>query len=476
LDGGCLSASDAVPAAGKNQLYGFEENAMNRNTALHMLIIGGLLALFAAPQQAAEARHLTLNEAVQLALRQNHALKIARLRVTENEQKKAGERSSYFPSITNQSNILHITDLQTIGIPAGALGTAGGDLVPSRGVNLPQGQRTLYSSGTQISQPLTQLIRIHDANRIAAADVAVSHDDLKKAENDVALQVHTLYFGILISRLQRSAAAQQNAAATARLRENEEDVRNGSALNVAAIQGRASLLESKQSVLTLDIQLSDLNSELNDLLGLPLATQLDLDPAVAASFELRPRGEYVETAWSGNPEILAATEVVQKARSGVGAAKSAYIPDITAYARHSYQDGVPFLVRNFGTFGVSLNYDVFDFGKRRAAVREREAQLAQAEENLQRLKDMVAVGIDRSYNKVERTKSLVEVASQVVQLRQESERLAQNQLAQGLVLVSDHRQSTAATFKAQADYLQANLGYLLAWAELEHAMGRTPGL
>jgi len=133
-------------------------------------------------------------------------------------------------------------------------------------------------------------------------------------------------------------------------------------------------------------------------------------------------------------------------------------------------------VRNFGTFGVNLTYDVFDFGKRRAAVRAGEAELAQAEENLQRLKDQVAVGIQRDYDKLERTRNLVAVAKQFVELREESERLAQNQLSQGVVLVSDRRQSTAATYKAQADYLQASLGYLLAWAELEQAVGRTPGL
>jgi outer membrane protein TolC len=173
---------------------------------------------------------------------------------------------------------------------------------------------------------------------------------------------------------------------------------------------------------------------------------------------------------------MAAEESVKKARAGVTAAKSAYIPDVTAYARQSYQDGVPFLVRNFGTFGVNLNWEVFDFGKRRAVVREREAQLAQAEENVRRLKEEVGVAIKRSYNKLERTQSLVQVANQVVKLRTESERLSQNQLTQGLVLVSERRQATAATYKAQADYLQASLGYLLAWAELEQAVGHTPGL
>ena len=93
------------------------------------------------------------------------------------------------------------------------------------------------------------------ANRIAAAEVAVSRDDVKKAENQVALQVHTLYFGILIARLQKQAAEQQTAYAGEHLRESEDDVRNGSALKVAAIQGRAGLLESQQAVLTADLQI-----------------------------------------------------------------------------------------------------------------------------------------------------------------------------------------------------------------------------
>jgi outer membrane protein TolC len=311
---------------------------------------------------------------------------------------------------------------------------------------------------------------------MAAAEVAVSRDDLKKAENQVALQTHALYFGILIARLQKQAAEQQSTYAREHLRESEEDVRNGNALRVATIEGNAGLLESEQSVLTTELQLSDLTLELNDLLGLPLDTQLELDPGVPANVDRRPREEYIRTAWSENPEVLAAEKVIEKTRAAVTAAKSAYLPDITAYARHSYQNGVPFLVRNFGTFGFNLDWDVFDFGKRRAAVREREAQLAQAEENLRRLKEEVAVGIERSYNKLERTANLVQVANQVVKLRQESERLAGNQLTEGVVLTSERQQTTAASYKAQADLLQARLGYLLAWAELEQAVGRTPGL
>jgi len=447
---------------------------MNRAYIRRATAMAVLAVLSPIPQNAADIRHLTLPEAVRLAISQNRALKIARLKVIENEQKKAGEHSAYFPKITNQSNALHVTALETVEIPAGSLGTAGATFIPAQSLILGQGQLTLLSSGTMIAQPLTQLVRIHAANQIAAAEVAVSRDDLKKAENQVALEVHALYYGILIARLQKQAAEQQVTSAEEQLREAEQDVRNGSALRIASIQGRAGLLESRQAVLTAELQIADLTTELNDLLGLPLDTSLDLDSRVPANFEQRPREEYVRTAWSENPEILAAEEGVRKARAGVSAARAAYIPDITAYARHSYQDGVPFLVRNFGTFGFNLSWDVFDFGKRRAAVREREAQLKEAEENLSRMKEEVAVGIERSYNKLERTRNLVQVSNEVARLRQEGERLAHNQLTQGVVLASEWRQATAATYKAQADLLQASLGYLLAWAELEQAIGRTP--
>jgi len=333
---------------------------MNRSYLRRMVVLAGFTAASTFSQNTPALRRLSLTEAVHLALSQNRALRIARLKVTANEQKKAGERSAYFPSITNQSNLLHVTELERIGIPAGALGTVVGSPVPGRNINLPQGQTTIYSSGTMLAQPLTQLVRIRAANRIAAAETAASREDLKKAENEIALQIHTLYFGILVTRLQKQAAEQQAAYAGDRLRESEDDVRNGSDLRVASLQSRAGLLEGRQAVLTADLQLTDLTTELNDALGLPLDTVLDLDPAVPVELDRRPREEYVHTAWSENPEIRAAEDSVEKARAGVTAAKSAYIPDVTAYARQSYQDGVPFLLRNFGTFGVSMNWDVFD--------------------------------------------------------------------------------------------------------------------
>ena len=448
---------------------------MNSHTANRISAIALALLLCAHLCFAGETRRLTLEEAVRLALAQNRALKIARLKVKENEYKKDAARSDYFPTITNESSALHISELQGVSVPQGAFGVVSGVPIPAQNTVLPQGKLSLYSSGTTISQQLTQLLRIHQENRAAAAEIAGSRDELRNGENDIAVQVHALYYGILVTQMQKKAAEQEGVSASETLRESKNEVQGGSALDVSELQRRAALLESQQAVLTLDLQIQDYTTELNDLLGLPLDTQLELQPEDATRFEILSKEDCIKTAWAENPQIQSAAATIQKARAGVAAAKTAYIPDVTVFARHRYQDGIPFLERNFGTVGISVNYTLWDSGKRRANVRENQTQLAEAEENLERLKDEVAVEIERSYNKVERTKNMVNVALQVAKLREESERLAVNQQQQGLILVSDVRQASAANYKAKADLLQAQLAYLLASAELQRSMGHTPG-
>jgi outer membrane protein TolC len=438
--------------------------------------IGALLSVAAAPQFGAEVRKLTLKEAVELAINQNHSLRIARLKIVENEQKKSGERASYFPVIKDLFNASESSGIEHIVIPAGTFGQVQGQLVPGSPVTIPQGLHHLALNEASISQPLTQLIRIREANRIAAAEVAISRADLKKVENQVAVDVHRLYFGILIAGLQKRAAEEQIAYAKQEQRESAEGVRNGSLLRVSEIKADTDVLQGQQAVLTADLQLSDLNTEMDDLLGLPLDAKLDLQPIEPAGPDRRPLEEYIQTAWANNPEIASAEESIKKARAAVTSAKSEFIPDITAYASDTSQNGVAFIVPNFATVGVRLSYDVFDFGKRRAAVREHEAQLAEAEENLKRLKDSISAQVERGYNALERTKNLVAVADKLVALRRENERLSGNQLTEGVVTMVNKLEAASATYKSQVDFLQANLNYLLAWAELKQTIGQAPGL
>src|ERR1700692_4989605 len=112
-------------------------------------------------------RRITLEEAVQLALKHNHVVRIAAYKVEEKERTKDIARSAYFPILRNDSNLAQVTDTQFIGIPAGTLGTVSGTTIPKRTTILNQGGHTFITSGTQLTQPLTDLWKIKPANDVA---------------------------------------------------------------------------------------------------------------------------------------------------------------------------------------------------------------------------------------------------------------------------------------------------------------------
>lgn len=432
-----------------------------------MIVATGALALVTGA--AGQERKLTLQEAVDLATRGNHGLKAASFAVAAEEQKRRIAKSSYFPVISNDSNFLHITDLQRVEVPTGAFGSG----IPTSNIFLTQGTQTFESSGTMIAQPITQLIKIHQANKIAVADVNASQAAFRKASDDVVYLVNELYYRVLTSQLQREAAELQITSGSENLTESTEQVKNGSLLEVARVESTANLLEAKQTLLTTDMQIADLTFQLNDVLGLPLNTKLVLDPNVNVALDVPSREQSLQVALNGNPEIKEAVQTLAKARAAHSAAKAEYIPDVTAFARHSYQNGVPFVDRNFGTFGIHLTYDVFDAGKRRALVRERRDEVSEAEENLHRVKDEVEVRINTIYNRLDVARAMVDVRKEYLAARQENARLAEDEFQQGMTLASQRDSSRSLAMKARAGLLEASLAYLLARDDLNRALGGT---
>ena len=447
-----------------------------KRKGLFLLIATFSVAFISAeePGDTTTPRHITMQEAVQLALRHNHDVRIAGYTVEEKRQAKEVARSSYFPSIRNDSSFVRLTDTQEVQINAGSLGLANGTPIPPVDRILNQGGRSLTTSGTQITQPLTTLLKIKRANDMAQAEVKASREKAQLTGNDVALAVHQVYYKILIAQAHRGATEARIKASEDLQGERVEQVKFGSILEQDLIESRAQLLQAKQELLNTDLQLSDLELKLNDLIGLPLTIHLDLDSAMAEVQEACGREECVAAASASHPEILAARAEVEKAEAATRLAKTdIWVPDVEAFARYSYQNNVPFLARNFGTFGVHFGFDLFDSGRKKASLREREAQLSQARENLARLTDAVTLSVLTAYNKLERTQQMLKVSEEVLALRAESKRVLQQELVRGAALNSKADMAIAQEYDARALLLQTQLDYLQADDEVIHAMGRT---
>ena len=439
-----------------------------------VILIAGLC--FAATLHAQPPRKLALPEAVDLALKQNSDLRISRAKVGGNQYRAASTRADELPQVKTDAAVFGIAKTQNLTIPAGSLGAYPGiGLLPGSPVLIDQGGHSFFITNTTVEQPLTQLIKLRAARRAAEADVSTSQADVHKAENEVALQVRQTYIEILVGRLEMQAVGLQVSAAEQSLKENTDGVFAGNLLDVAVLSQKTTLLQAKYQLSKLENQISDLTGDLNELIGFPIDTELELQPiSMDAEAPLLSLAEYRDLGIKQNPEIQAAMAAAEKARQGVRIAKADYIPDVGAFAQYTYQNGVPFLPHNNGSIGLRMSWNVFDWGKRSATLGEAEARQTQAEENIERLKRRVALQVEKSYRNLELAKEMTNTARAALEQARESRRLDGDRYIVGVSLASQDWRAKAGEASAQANLLRADLNYLLAKGELDVATGAAP--
>jgi outer membrane protein TolC len=429
-----------------------------------------------AQQSSATPMQLTLEQAINLALKHNHSVHLRSLSVDQMQSKKNEARSHYLPQLNTSGNILHLTELEGVEIPAGSLGSyPSTGPIPTPSLVIGQGSDTAYAGGVGLEQPLTQLLRIHHANVAAQQDVLIAKTQLDQTQDAIALQVRQLYYNILITQQKLKASQDQLAADQIKDEESQSDVARGNALEITALQSKAAILQAQQDSLTLRLQGNDLRRQLADVLGLPVETAIALDPeAAAVAIDIPSRLDAVRIALDQNQDLKAARQTLVKTQASLAAAKDAYIPDVTALSRYSYQSGVPFLAHNFGTFGFSFSYDLFDGGRREANIQEARSEVHSAEVTVDKLQSEIEVHVQGIYDRVDELRQMVDVAGQVLEVRTESARLSDRQFEQSAALDSARSQSHADLANATASLLEANCGLSLAEADLKRAIGQMP--
>ncbi|WP_260181824.1 TolC family protein [Tunturibacter empetritectus] len=419
--------------------------------------------------------HLTLPSAVEMALAHNRHIELAHLAVKDSEAQKRVAEAHFYPTIKNESAVLHITELEGVRIPEGSLGETPTGVLPANTLVIGQGGDTSYTSGTGLAQPITQIFKIRAGVKAADADLNSAHIQSDDSENGIALLVHKLYYGILVEKLRGASGKDAVDAATVVEQETKHGVDEGKLLADVELMSRTDLLDKQQALLVSRLNLDDLTLQLDDALGLPLGTHLILDPNSLGDDSVLPtRAEAIALVLNKSPEILSARQTVDKAKAGVAAARDEYIPDITGVARYSYQSGLPFLVHNFGTFGATFTYNLFDGGEREAKLQEARIKLTMAQTQLKQTEADVSIELSSAYDKAEQLEQLVGVTTQSLEAREESFRIQSERAKVDAQLASGVATARAALTSAHMNVLNSQLNLSLARNSIRRLLGTRP--
>jgi multidrug efflux pump subunit AcrB len=440
-----------------------------------------LLFLFAASSQA-QSSPITLDEAIQLASKQNSLVKMAGDKAKEADARVIQARANYFPVINNQTLATHLNQTEFLTIPKGALGTYGSTgPLPSNNVNIELGKQDGFLTTTTAAQPITQMFKIHAGVSVARADAASAHSDFQQARNEVTLNVKTLFYNLLSAERRKHALELRIQAGEQGLDEARSGVASGVVLEAKVLEGEAQLATTRHAEGSVEDAIDDMSIQFNDLLGLPLDTKCELvDPEDdkepsgpgASAGTLHSVQDLESEALANNPNLISARHTFEKSRAGLNAARAEYIPDVTGFVQNIHQNGTPLLPDNTEIVGFRSEFTISEFGKRIGLVKERHAQVAEAKENVHHTESQVRIDIEKGLRKLNRTQDELDAAQRQVKAATENLRITGDQVHTSTANVSVQRDAEARLAEAEAQLFDAEKDRAIAKAELDRTLGR----
>lgn len=420
-----------------------------------------------------DAEVLTLQQAIQNAEANNRAIRAAELERSKARDDVNVARSYRLPVFSLTA--LGSQSLAHLGLtfPLGSLGVYPNiGPVPGKTTTLAgplQLGGIFYAS---VAQPLSQQHKIGLAIQLARVGADIADEGIRSKRQATVNEVRRLYYGIL-----QSESAKKSVRATVEfLRELDKDTGRNVVQRVALqadfLDVKAQLAQSEYALLTLEDPLATQKEQLNRLMGKGPDTEFEVDPLSATDFELPALEQALARAIESRPEIRLARLQAKKAEIDRRLKNAERIPDISlALTTVQTVNLSQVLPNRLSVVGVQVNWDVFDWGRKRKQVEEKRSAEEQASLDLSDVQDQVVIEVRHHFRKLIEARKEVEVARASQSAATELLRITRNRHLQREALLSDVLKVQSGLAEADNRFTQALLHLATAQADFEKALG-----
>jgi outer membrane protein TolC len=389
----------------------------------------------------------------------------ARLEVAKLDNQIGVARTYRFPSL--QLNVLEAQLLHKLNFefPAGVWGVypATGPIpgAPSS-VTTPAHPFTLVTGS--LTQPISQQHRIGLGIHLRELERDAAREQYRAARLAVTNGVKKLYY----ANLQTQSALRANQSALQTLRELDRVVSESVAQQVVlksdALEVKARIAKAEYEDAALQHGLATQREQLNDLMGRDTRIEFTVRSLPEPSLAPADLAQARTRAAAEHPEILTARLRVREAEQDRNFKKAEYIPDVN----FTFQYLSPFhlnpLPRNVAAAGLSLQWDVFDWGRKKKRAGDQGPNRRAGQERADERREPGVVGSGSRYRRVEEARRLLRVVQMAQETAQEKVRIATNRHAERSALLKDllrrrrrlrsrlpDQQALSAFFSAQSD-------------------------
>jgi len=324
---------------------------------------------------------------------------------------------------------------------------------------------------SQVSQPLSQLIRINLGIRSAEASQEIERERARAQQLSVVDQVKRMYFAILqtqsaLGALEKGIALYRELDRTLQVRVAQQVALRSDSLDVQHQLAQAELSRTmrRNSIATQ-------KEQLNQLLGRDIRTPFDVESVAEIALTDVDLEAAQSRALASRPDVREAQLTLKQAELDRRLSRAERIPDVSLSASYSSYFNMSVLPRNLATAGVKVTWEPFDWGRRSRELAVKTHTVQQARLSVRDVEDRTALELSSRFRTLSEKRAQLSVARAAQSAAREKLRIKSNQFQVQAVLLPDVLQQKAALADADDTFQQAVLAFWVAKADFEHAIG-----
>jgi len=435
------------------------------------LVLAALLVLGPAAAAAGEAAaRLSLQEAMEIALKEHPSLKQSREKVTAAKYQIGSARAAYLPQVTYTHNLYYGN-----AFPATSGAVSGGP--PGLGSSLGGTTTDYYVNRFSLSQLIYDFGKTPGQINQSRATFHQTEEDYAGNRQKVVLDVRTAYFGYL-------AATRARKVTEETVRQNQELVKQAQGFYEVGLKAKIDVTKAEANLYNAEADLIKAKNGV-ELSKVTLMTALGLKTfpfaGVEDVMEITPQplslAALKTQALNRRPEIVRNRYQQDYDQAAYKVARAGWFPTVSSLAAYGWSaPNAPFSATSFDNkswwVGAGVTVPLFDGLLTYNNVKTANANIRATLADKEVLSQDISKEVDQRYLDVTAAWELIRATKKALEAARENYRLAQGRYQVGVGSIIEVTDAQVQYFQADLKFVQALYDYRVAEAQLDKAIGK----
>lgn len=425
---------------------------MKKILRLLIFLLIAISPLTAKAEGIAAGEALSLNRAIQLALKNQPSIGAGVANVRASEARIGQARSNYYPQLAASGDYTRSSAASS-----------------TNGLNT-NGARDHYSSNVSLNQNVYDFGRTSSQVAIQKFNTQSARSDLQDTTNQVVFNVKQTYYNLLETERAKTVAQEAVAQFQKHLDQARGFFEVGTKPKFDVTKAEVDLSNARLNLIRAENNVSIARVTLNNAMGLPDAPAYMLQDTLSyVPYEL-PFEEALKRAESQRADLQSLRYRQSASKESVNLAKKGYFPSLSGSAGYTFA-GSGFPLGEGWSYGLNLNIPIFNGFLTAYQVAEARANADTLHSNELALRQDILLEVQRGYIALREAAESIQTTELAVRQAKENLDLANGRYEAGVGSPIEVTDAVVAYSDAQLAYSRSLYTYKIAKATIERAIG-----